>query len=290
MNIRKRMEDYQRKSWSRQEISIFIVVIISLAVSSDLVESQSRSPNGLQRSFSDSRLDRNRNNYHRQHSFSRNDHCSTNYKFDYIQLTLMWAPGACSTNPQECKREVNTHFTVHGLWPTIKNTREPSNCCFDNSFDYNAIQPILPLLNEWWYSYEGSNRGFWTHEWLKHGTCSRDVPSLRGEARYFNTTVQLAQQLPILEALLKSGIKPDNQKVIQSSDLTKALAPLAQGKYLSIDCDYEHNQPIPVLTGLNFCYDSNLRPSDCPEMKRKCQRQIIIPYTSRSRSPNSLFG
>lgn len=214
---------------------------------------------------------------------SNGDTCSTKYNFDYVQLTLMWAPGSCSTSPRECKHEVKNHFTVHGMWPTIKGTQEPANCCFDNTFDYKALDPILPLLNDYWFSYyDDSNRKFWTHEWLKHGTCSRDVQSLRGEARYFGTTVKLAKSLPILESLLKMQIAPDNDKVYKSADIVSALSPISQGKRIQIDCDFEHDQPIPILVGINFCYDTDLKPADCPEMKRKCQRQLIFPATVRS--------
>lgn len=270
------------------KIAVLYLFVIT-TTHKNAVEAQSGGSSGLRRSNSDPGLNRNNPYSYRRQTFSRNDHCTLNYKFDYIQLTLMWAPGSCSTRPQECKREINSHFTVHGLWPTIKNTLGPNNCCFDNYFYYDTLKPILPMLNEWWYSYEGSNRHFWEHEWLKHGTCSRDVEKIRGEVRYFNTTVQLAKQLPILETLKKSNIVPDNQKVLQSSDIVKALAPLSQGKVIQIDCDYEHTHPTPLVTGLNFCYDSNLLPSDCPDMKRRCQRQLILPYTS-SRSSNSVYN
>lgn len=272
---------------------VFSFILFVCVVVLNEAEAQSRpySP-GLQRSYSDPRLNRNSTyQFHRQSSYShrhhRGDNCKTNYKFDYVQLTLMWAPGSCSTSAQECKRVERNHFTVHGMWPTIKGTQEPSDCCFDNTFDYKALEPLLPTLNEYWFSYydsHGGNRGFWSHEWLKHGTCSRDIPYLKGEAKYFGTTVQMAKQLPILDALQKANIVPDDQKVYKSSDIVSALSPIIQNKVFQIDCDYEHHQPTPLLTGLNFCFDSNLKPADCPEMKRKCQRQIIFPSSARQTS------
>lgn len=275
---------------------VIFPIVLYLLISTTILASQSntqttRTPFSLQRSNSDPRFNRNNENYrYRSSSFSYRDHCKTNYKFDYIALTLIWPPGFCSTSPRECKHEKNTHFTVHGMWPTIKGTEEPSNCCFDNTFDFSALSNILPILNEYWLSFYNSNngnRGLWSHEWLKHGTCCRDIPSLRGEARYFNTTVQMASRMPILEVLRKSNITPDNQKIYKSIDIYNALKTINQDKVLQIDCDYEHNQPTPILTGASFCFDIDLKPMDCPEMKRRCQRDIIFPYTSsHSFKPN----
>lgn len=270
-----------KPSWVICSIIFFFSAYSSILATQRDIQT-SRTPYGLQRSYSDPRFDRNNGNLQRSRSFSYRDHCKTNYKFDYIQLTLIWAPGSCSTSAQECKREENRHFTVHGMWPTIKGTQEPSNCCFDNTFDYKSLTKLMPLLNEYWFSYydTNGNRGFWAHEWLKHGTCSRDIPSLRGEALYFGTTVQLASKLPILEALRNSSIIPDNRKAYKSIDVYNALKPISQGRVLQIDCDYEHNQPTPILTGVNFCFDADLKSTDCPEMKRRCQRELIFPYTS----------
>lgn len=258
------------------------LVLVVISIFTVRVDAQTSKPLfGLQRSQSDPRFNRNNENFRRQSSFSYRDHCKTNYKFDYIQLTLMWPPGSCSTSPKVCIREVNNHFTIHGMWPTIKGTEEPSNCCFDNTFDFRALEPIMPILNEYWFSYyDTKNYGFWSHEWLKHGTCGRDVPKLRGEANYFENTVNLGSKLPILQVLRNASITPDNQKVYKSIDIYNALQSISFGKVLQIDCDYEHNQPIPILTGVNFCYDDKLLPMDCPEMKRKCQRQLIFPATS----------
>lgn len=260
--------------------------LFTLLVGLSLAAQNSQPRPGLQRSFSDSRLNRNHTNHlQRQSSFSGQG-CRTNYKFDYVQLTLIWAPGSCSTSPQECKKSTNRHLTIHGMWPTIKGTQEPSNCCFDNTFDFSALKPILPDLDEYWFSYydHGGSKGFWAHEWLKHGTCSRDVKQLKGEASYFGNTLQIAKQMAILEALARANIVPDEKRVYQSSDVYNALQGISKGKVFQISCDYEHHQPIPVITGFNFCFDSDLKPSDCPEMRQKCRRQLLFPASITRRS------
>lgn len=212
---------------------------------------------------------------------SSSDNCNTDYSFDYVQLTLIWPPGSCSTSPHKCDKEEDKHFTIHGMWPTIKHTEKPAFCCFDNTFDYEALKPLMDDMNEYWYSYFGDDsRKFWTHEWLKHGTCARDVKDLRGELNYFGTTLKMAKELPILESLEKFNIAPDDAKKYFSSDILKALEPISQGKTVQLACDLEHHQPTPVLTGIAFCFDANLKPADCPPSKSKCLRNLMFKQTS----------
>lgn len=254
-------------------------ILFVLGCSLPLAKLDSNQTIGLRRSLSDSHLYRNKNPiftpFHRQSSFRK---CHTDYRFDYTQLTLMWAPGTCRTSPHACKRTESKHFTIHGMWPTLKGTEEPDFCCFDNTFDYDSIKPLLPALNEYWFSYYdvSDSRSFWEHEWLKHGTCARDIPALRGESKYFGITLGLAQKLDVLGNLKKSNIVPDNDKPYKSSDIYNVLSKLADGKVPQIDCDFEHHQSIPILTGVNFCFDSNLEFSDCPQMKLKCQRLVYF--------------
>lgn len=261
-----------------------LATLIVLVTVANLQVALGQQYGGLRRSQSDTRLNRN-STFHRQSSVR--DRCHTNYNFDYTQLTLQWAPGVCSTSPRACKREVGSHFTIHGMWPTIRGTQEPDYCCFDNTFDFKALEPIMKDLDEYWFSYfdTGSSRSFWAHEWLKHGTCARDIAALRGEPKYFGATLQMAKMMPILQELSKAGIAPDNSKPYQSSAIVKALDTISQGKIIQINCDYEHSQPIPLLTGVSFCFDRDLKPADCPEMRKKCTRQLIFP--SKSTVPTS---
>lgn len=291
-NIRSKMLTYT-------SITLYIAISI-LCYTNRIGDAQLQfkpQPNGLQRSqsqpnlnsWSDSRSRPPNQGLQRQSSFSNSDHCKTNYKYDYVQLTLQWAPGVCSTSPRECTRVENRYFTIHGMWPTITGTQEPANCCFDNTFNYPAVKPIEKDLDNFWFSYFDSNsrgnRHFWAHEWLKHGTCSRDVAKLRGELPYFQTTLQMAKQMNTLNVLSKSGIVPNDQKSYASGDIVKALQPLSQNKTVTIDCDFEHNQPIPIMTGVNFCFDSELKPKNCPPMRRKCQGQVYFRANQSRLSP-----
>ena len=56
-------------------------------------------------------------------------------------------------------------FSIHGLWV------DPVSYCQNISFDYGALAPILPRLQQDWRSCYETNAEFWAHEWEKHGTC-----------------------------------------------------------------------------------------------------------------------
>ena len=203
--------------------------------------------------------------------------CRTNYDLDYLQLTLSWAPGFCSTSPKSCLKFTARDFTVHGMWPQVNSTESPNSCCFDNTFNYKDIQDLVPDLNTYWFSYfDHDSKSFWKHEWLKHGTCARDVSLLKGEKRYFSSTIDLMKKLPILDTLKKANIMPSKSKVYIGTEFQSALNQISQGKTVQINCDYEHYQPIPILTGINFCFDTNLKFINCPYTKRKCQSQLYF--------------
>lgn len=237
----------------------------------------------LQRSASDPTVNRpSRPQYRisRPHSRSQSTErgeCHTNYHLDYLQLTLQWGPGFCLTSPKACVKKENRLFSVHGMWPQMRGGEGPEFCCFDNTFNYNTLSPMLPALNKYWFSFFSSdNRGFWSHEWLKHGTCLRDVTKLQGEQLFFGTTMNIMQQLPILETLAKDNIVPGTGKVYNSQSIINSLKQLTNGKRVMISCDLEHQSPTPLLTGLNICFDLNLNFIDCHQSKKRCQNQVVF--------------
>lgn len=203
--------------------------------------------------------------------------CRIDYKLDYLMLTLEWGPGVCATSPRVCQRKENRLFTVHGMWPQLYNSDSPAFCCFDNTFDYKLIEPLVPALEKYWFSYyDQESRGFWSHEWLRHGTCARDVKQLQGEKMFFGTVIDIVKQLPVLETLVKAGIVPGNNSVYNSVQIQNVLRRMTGGKNVRINCDLEAHQPIALLTGLSLCFDVNLKFIDCPPKGTRCLRQLYF--------------
>lgn len=69
-------------------------------------------------------------------------------------------------------KEENNQWSIHGLWPQYNENSYPSYCK-DVTFNYEALQPILAELEQYWYSNRGTlgDEDFWKHEWQKHGSC-----------------------------------------------------------------------------------------------------------------------
>ena len=95
------------------------------------------------------------------------------YDFAYYDLAL-----------QRCNRN---SFTIHGLWPELTTHSWPE-FCHKTEFKLEAIQPLVPTMNEIWTSCEQNkpNEGLWEHEWLRHGTCTG-----LSQFDFFNRTISL---------------------------------------------------------------------------------------------------
>lgn len=213
--------------------------------------------------------------------------CRNDYSLDYLKLSLQWSSGVCATSAEDCDRGANVNnFTIHGLWPCQNsNPMEPHYCCFDQRFDYEALEPILPQLRRYWYAYFGtdessSDRQFWAHEWTKHGTCARDIAALHGELSYFKTTLDTFLRLDIVNTLAKAKIVPSNSVKYDSNNIIDAIKAIHGGKRIEIECRFKHNNPKPDVTALDFCFNSKLEPVDCPISENRCRDQVIFPSSS----------
>ena len=60
--------------------------------------------------------------------------------------------------------------------------------CKNIPFSLDALKPLIPELNIYWYSNDNDNPDFWKHEYLKHGSCMFKSMS---EFDYFHLTLDL---------------------------------------------------------------------------------------------------
>ncbi|KAJ1956597.1 hypothetical protein EC988_001265, partial [Linderina pennispora] len=132
-------------------------------------------------------------------------------------------------------------FTVHGLWPdTCDGKMLPSNGC-DPQRAYTNISSIIRAdsmelhdnMNTYWPSNKGDNNWFWTHEWVKHGTCVSTLePRCYGTGYtsqeevvdYFSTILKLRAKYDIYKALAASGITPTKPEAGRRPKNTYTLA------------------------------------------------------------------
>ncbi|KAJ1764958.1 hypothetical protein J3B01_000464 [Coemansia erecta] len=117
-------------------------------------------------------------------------------------------------------------FTVHGLWPdTCQGKQLPGSGC-DHTRAYSNITDILSSsndpdiirdMNSLWPSNKGDNNWFWSHEWVKHGTCVTTLhPTCYADSylpyqevtEYFRSILDLRAKYNVYAALNASGIVP----------------------------------------------------------------------------------
>ncbi|KAJ2804560.1 hypothetical protein H4R20_002456 [Coemansia guatemalensis] len=121
-------------------------------------------------------------------------------------------------------------FTVHGLWPdTCEGSQLPGGGC-DRHRAYTNVSHIIEEstdtalyddMNKYWPSNKGDNNWFWTHEWVKHGTCVTTLHprcydtdsyiSQQEVAEYFRSILDLREKYNLFKALNASGIVPTEQ-------------------------------------------------------------------------------
>jgi ribonuclease I len=95
---------------------------------------------------------------------------------------------------ERCEDAPPGDFTIHGLWPQYNQTSWPQFCNKSATFDYQALQPLMPQISKWWQTcqeFHHTEPWFLKHEWLKHGTCTPFT-----EVQYFGTGLALYQILP----------------------------------------------------------------------------------------------
>lgn len=255
---------------ANKNISIIALTAILVVMMASLCHTYS-SPKTFQRSKSDSSI-----NYRG---------CRNDYNFDYMRLALQWSPGLCEVGPEHCYRKAS-FFTIHGLWLNRRDGNHPQDCCFQDHFEPNDLKPIQEDLDKFWISLygpsESDNERFWSHEWLKHGTCAKNVPELKGELSFFKKTLELFKDLKLDSVLGDAGIVPSNTTEYRTSQIIDAISTVTDGKKANIECMMPHDfrKSVPLLTTMSICLDKNLQFIDCPLYKSgHCKDKIIFPST-----------
>ncbi|GAB2214427.1 hypothetical protein Droror1_Dr00018773 [Drosera rotundifolia] len=124
--------------------------------------------------------------------------------FDFFYFVLQWPGSYCDTKQSCCyplTGKPATDFGIHGLWPNYNDGSYPSNCDTSNPFDTSKVLDLISRMQTEWPSLScpsSDNTKFWSHEWVKHGTCSESILNQYG---YFKAALDLKNQIDILQIL-----------------------------------------------------------------------------------------
>jgi len=211
--------------------------------------------------------------------------------WDYLIYSTRWAgtAGYGQTLPHNV-----TTFTLHGIWPQRNNGSYPSFCDVQDIFESQQIQDLIPLLEEDWYDYDDlPDYSFWSHEWDKHGTCAKSLPSLGSQHLYFSGAINLHLRYNITNSLVSAGIIPSDT-VTYDIDRIAEVIQSAFGFAPVITCEYLDSFGGDALEIVELCIDTNLKVEDCPSnttSKRQisCNPQVYFPTLQKqvANDPNT---
>jgi len=206
--------------------------------------------------------------------------------WDHLVFTQEWPPSACiaAEGHHHCvvPKDVQT-WTIHGLWPSLGDTRGPGYCNNSWHFRESEIKTLEPKMNLFWPNLfvDTPLVDLWKHEWTKHGTCAAAEPALRGEANYFNKTLLLRQKYAMEELLDVSSIKPNEKLGYKAANVIDALQTVLR-KNVTVQCihskKYNTDSSIQLLSQIEICLDRHsLLPIDCLS-STNCQKDKPIFY------------
>ena len=96
--------------------------------------------------------------------------------YDMYFFTILWLGTTCHQKGPQCydriKNVPKNIFTVHGLWPNLRNGTLPDWCNGKNDIEIDIKDNSLKkFVDKYWVSGYHTNEYFWGHEYNKHGYC-----------------------------------------------------------------------------------------------------------------------
>lgn len=207
--------------------------------------------------------------------------CSNNGgHFRVFYFVQQWLGSYCNQRETRCcyppTGKPRADFTIYGLWPYNTDGAFPYNCP-GASYDEAPLKPLQSRLQKAWPSFTCPQIGrkFWTHEWNKHGTCSKSV---LGELAYFKAALNLKNKVNLLQALARAGIRPNNQ-LYPLKSIKKAIV-RAIGFHPWVNCNH-NGQGKSQIWQISLCVDrTGTRLVNCPYIPKGpngCASKVMFP-------------
>ncbi|XP_006827258.2 ribonuclease 1 [Amborella trichopoda] len=199
--------------------------------------------------------------------------------FDFFYFVQQWPGSYCDTKASCCYPTTGkpaANFSIHGLWPNYNDGSYPSNCDPDSQFQPSEVSDLIGRMRKDWPTLacpSGNGVKFWTHEWVKHGTCSESVLD---QHQYFESALKLKGKVNLVQALQDAGIYPDGSTYSLNS-ITEAIR-AATGHTPGIECNRDESRN-PQLYQIYMCVDtSGSSIIECPKLPRGgCSSQVEFP-------------
>ncbi|XP_044491068.1 ribonuclease 1-like [Mangifera indica] len=200
--------------------------------------------------------------------------------FDFFYFVQQWPGSYCDTKHSCCyptSGKPAADFGIHGLWPNYNDGTYPSYCDSNNPFNESEISDLTNSMKKSWPSLacpSSDGLSFWSHEWEKHGTCSESVLN---EHDYFQASLNLKNQVDLLQTLKTAGIEPNGESY--SLESIKDAVEKGSGYTPWIECNTDRSGN-SQLYQIYLCVDASASNFiECPVFPKgkKCGSQIEFP-------------
>jgi len=185
--------------------------------------------------------------------------------FSFYVFTSEWAGSICSTNTcnsPHSKGVSKTFWNIHGLWPS--DGKMGINYCSNEKFDLKKISHLKTDLASYWSGLYSSADSFHSHEWEKHGTCSK-----MSQADYFSTAIRIGKNINVYSILQRNNIVPGG--VYSCQAVANALKQHLKVSTFTLQATGGY------LTALKLCVGKNLQLQNCPS-GNICKGTIKYPH------------
>lgn len=195
--------------------------------------------------------------------------CSGTDDWDHFVFAQEWPVAVCEQAKEKmhnCTIPSVVHsWGIHGLWPSLKDTRGPTNCNLSKPFDFSKLKPLLNELHQFWPNmYADTNDStFWQHEWEKHGRCATTLPATADEYMYFKQSLQLIKQFDASILLKNKRILPSNVTMYTLAQIQNALKKQLGNKNVVIECTKDLATGKDMLYEVEICMNKQFQPIDC---------------------------
>ncbi|GMT09636.1 hypothetical protein PFISCL1PPCAC_933 [Pristionchus fissidentatus] len=195
---------------------------------------------------------------------------TTTGPFDYLMFTMIYPTATCMADddqaPGSCEIPAGTaQWTIHGLWPNYADGSYPQ-FCDHQKFDKDQVQQLHDQMRTKWPNLfpKTAEDSLWSHEWEKHGTCSKSDALLDTQFKYFNMSLFMLDHIDLRTRMEQKGISP--RAAPYERDVLQKTLDEIMGHHVQMYCLMDKKTHESLLADIRVCVDRELKPIDCPQM------------------------